>query len=118
MRETYSLFIGRYQPLHKGHIELIRTVIREGKRVCIALRDTPKSKENPFSIKQREKMFKQEFCWELIKGQMKIIKIPDIAEVCHGRKVGWRIREIRLSDELEKISGTKIRNGYIHNRQR
>ena len=31
----YSLFIGRYQPFHKGHHKLIQTVLDEGKNVCI-----------------------------------------------------------------------------------
>ncbi len=35
-----SLFIGRYQPFHAGHMALIETVLREGKEVCIAIRDT------------------------------------------------------------------------------
>ena len=40
MAKKYSLFIGRYQPLHAGHINLIRVVLNEGKNVLVALRDT------------------------------------------------------------------------------
>ena len=35
--------------------------------------------------------------------------MPDILEVCYGRKVGCGIREIRLDGNTESISGTKIR---------
>ena len=42
--------------------------------------------------------------------RVKIIIIPDVDEVCYGRKVGWGIRQIRLSKEIENISATKIRN--------
>lgn len=38
-------------------------------------------------------------------------KIPDVIEICYGRKPGWGIREIRLSEELEEISATSIRKG-------
>ncbi len=100
----YSLFIGRYQPLHEGHIALIRKVLDEGKNVCVALRDTPIDKDNPYSIDERKIMFYKEF--EL---GVKVIAIPDIEEVVYGRKVGWGIREIRLDEKTESISATAIR---------
>jgi len=100
----YSLFIGRFQPLHEGHIKLIRSVLNEGKNVCVALRDTDIDENNPYNTKQRTKMFESEFG-----DKVKIIVIPDILEVCYGRKVGWGIREITLDKETEAISATKIR---------
>jgi len=101
----YSLFIGRYQPLHDGHVKLIRTVINEGKNVCVALRDTPISESDPYTVEQRMQMFKEKL------PEVKVIAIPDIEEVCYGRAVGWGIREIRLDSETEKISATSIRSG-------
>ena len=114
MTKNYSLFIGRYQPLHKGHIELIRVVLKEGKNVCVALRNTLTSNENPYSIRARKKMFRKHFRNELAEEQMKIITIPDIEEVCYGRKVGWRIRKIELPEQIESISATKIRDNLNH----
>ena len=35
----WSLFIGRWQPLHLGHKELFRQVINEGGKVCVAIRE-------------------------------------------------------------------------------
>jgi len=103
----YSLFIGRYQPFHKGHKALIEKVLNEGKNVCIAIRDTKISSDNPYTYRARRKMIQKALgSWG---SQVKIIRIPDIIEVCYGRKVGWGIREIRLPEELEKISATKIR---------
>ncbi len=107
----YSLFIGRFQPLHDGHIKLIQSVLDEGKSVCVALRETPISKENPFSTIERKEMFWREFkeFLEPHPPRFKIISIPDIEEVFYGRDVGWGIREIRLDSETEEISATKIR---------
>jgi len=99
----YSLFIGRWQPFHEGHQKLIQKVLDEGKNVCVAIRDTEVSEENPFTVEERTKMISSVF------PQVKIIVIPDIEEVVHGRKVGWGIREIHLDDKTEKVSGTKIR---------
>ena len=108
-KRIYSLFIGRWQciPPHKGHITLIESVLREGKNALIAIRDTDRDEKNPFSIEQRRKALKKAF--KKWKSRVKIIKIPDITEVCYGRKVGWGIREIKLSKDLESISGTKMR---------
>jgi len=109
LKESYSLFIGRFQPLHKGHIKLIQTVLDEGKNVCIAIKDTELDENNPYNVLQRQAMFEEYFWEELSHGTMTIIIIPDIAEVCYGRKVGWGVREIRLDEETEKISATEIR---------
>jgi adenylylsulfate kinase len=100
---AYSLFIGRWQPLHEGHKKLIQSVLDEGKNVCIAIRDTPITPDNPYSVSER---------WEMIEAafpEARIIVIPDISEVCFGRKVGYGIREIHLDETTEAISGTEIR---------
>lgn len=102
----HSLFIGRYQPLHKGHIKLIRKVLDdEGKPVVIALRDTPVDEKNPFTVDERKKMLKKEFG-----AKVTVIVVPDIEEVCYGRKVGYSVRKIRLDKQTEELSATKIRN--------
>ena len=100
----YSLFIGRWQPFHKGHQTLIQKVLDEGKNVCVAIRDTEVSNKNPYSAQEREEMIQKVF------PQVKIITIPDIEEIIHGRDVGWGIRELRLDQDIEAISGTKIRD--------
>jgi len=107
--KVWSLFLGRYMPLHKGHIELIRTALREDKNACVALRDTVLTEKNPFTIKERVKMFEKEFEEEIKEGRLVIVTVPDITEVCYGRGVGWRVRQIHLHKEIENISATKIR---------
>ena len=111
--KKYSYFIGRYQPLHEGHIKLIKTVLDEGKNVCVALRATPIQETDPYSIEERRKMFYKAFQKEINNGTLRVIPIPDIEEIVYGRKVGWGVREIRLDESIESISATKIRNGGI-----
>ena len=43
------------------------------------------------------------------KGRFKIILVPNITNICYGRGVGYKIEEIVLSEEIQKISATKIR---------
>jgi len=106
---NFSLFIGRYSPLHQGHIKLIRTVLDEGGKVCIGLRDTPKDDKNPYTIAERMGMFLSEFREEIQDERMIIVILPDIKEIVFGRKVGWGIRQIKLDEITENISATKIR---------
>jgi len=113
-----SMFIGRYQPFHEGHFTLINEVLKEeGGKVLIALRDTPIRNTDPYSIEERIEVIKVYFPdavfypyengWK--SADVVIVGIPDIGEVCYGRKVGWGMREIKLDEKTEAISATKIR---------
>ena len=42
-------------------------------------------------------------------GQFKIMMVPNITNICYGRGVGYKIEEIVLDEETQKISATKIR---------
>lgn len=102
-----SLFIGRWQPFHDGHKKLIDVVLKEGGKVVIAVRDTPISAGNPYSVEDRVAYIKSQYKKN---KDVEVISIPDIKEVCYGRDVGWGIRRIRLDKQIEEISATKIRN--------
>ena len=102
-----SLFVGRWQPFHGGHKKLIETVLKKGKSVIIAIRDTEVNQSNPYTVYER---------WGMIQRALykygdlvKIVVIPDIDEICYGRDVGYVIRRIELEPKIEKISGTAIR---------
>lgn len=102
-----SLFVGRWQPFHKGHKALIETVLKTGKPVVIAIRDTEIRHTNPYTVDERRVVIQRALkkYGELVK----IIVIPDIDEICYGRDVGYAMRKIDLDKNLESISGTKIR---------
>jgi len=51
----YSLFIGRWQPWHNGHKWLIDQRLKEGKNVCIGIRDVEADEKNPFSPQVRQR---------------------------------------------------------------
>lgn len=110
---VYSLFVGRWQPFHKGHKALIKTALDRGKHVCIAIRDTKMSASDPHTVKERKKMILKAFPND--RDRIKIIVIPDIDEILYGRSVGYKVEKVTLSPELHNISATKIRNGEIEN---
>ena len=105
----WSLFIGRWQPLHNGHKELFRQVINEGGKVCVAIRDGEVNEKNPFSPLQVMTNIFNEMQDEVEAGTLKVIIIPDICSVEFGRGVGYDIIEHSPPPEVAEISATKIR---------
>src|SRR5206468_12865081 len=72
-----ALFIGRYQPFHKGHQALIEEGLRRVGQVCIAVRETHGTDEkNPFdfhTVKQRI-----EVAMAAYRERVTIIRMPNI----------------------------------------
>jgi nicotinamide mononucleotide adenylyltransferase len=88
-----AIFIGRYQPYHWGHIELINQKLNSGIPALILVRDIQPDEKNPQS-----------------KGDdVEVMIIPDIESVNFGRGVGYEINEYTPPDNIGFISATKIR---------
>ena len=105
----WSLFIGRWQPLHEGHKQLFRQVIDEGGKVCIAIREVEIDDKNPFTSHDIMLNIANEMSSEIQAGKLKVITIPDICSVEFGRGVGYDIIEHIPPQEIAEISATKIR---------
>ena len=105
----WSLFIGRWQPLHKGHKELFRQVINEGGKVCVAIRNGEVNEKNPFQVSEVMSMIAEEMKPEIEAGKLMVMQIPDICSVEFGRGVGYDIIEHIPPPEVAEISATKIR---------
>jgi cytidyltransferase-like protein len=105
--KKYAIFIGRYQPYHFGHIELINQKLKEGLSALIMIRDIEPDEKNPFTTEQTVKMIEK---YHKSKGDdVKVIIIPDIESVNYGRGVGYEINEFIPPDNIGFISATKIR---------
>jgi len=105
----YSLFVGRWQPLHSAHKELFNQVIEQGGRVCIAIREGEVNEKNPFTPREVMMNICKEMEKEVNSGKVKVITIPDIDSVCFGRGVGYDVIEFIPPAEIAEISATKIR---------
>lgn len=101
--QKYSLFIGRWQPLHQGHLALFDKMRQEGRQILIGIRNTGIDEQNPYSVQDRIEMIKKQV------PDAEVVVLPDIEAVCYGRKVGYEIKEIKLGEDLEQISATEIR---------
>lgn len=108
--KKYVLFIGRWQPFHNGHKYLIDEALVRGENVCIAIRDTEISKENPYTAEQRIEMVKRVYG-----ERVEIIVIPDIKSIHIGRNVGYDVNFIEPPADIRKISTTNVGAGKDDN---
>jgi cytidyltransferase-like protein len=105
----YSMFIGRWQPWHKGHRWLIDQRLNEGKNVLICVREVSKDDKNPYDPIEVKKNVENALKELIDSKKVKVIIIPDIESVNYGRGVGYDIIEHVPPKNISEISATKIR---------
>ena len=109
-RKKTAIYIGRFQPIHDGHFEIIKKAIKKNGQIAILVMDSHMiNKKNPFTFSQVKNKIKKKLI--NLKGKYEIIKIPVVSEFIYGRKVGYKINKYRIGKNLERISATKIRKG-------
>ena len=113
----YAMFVGRWQPLHKGHQSLFKQAMDEGKNVLICIRDVNPDEKNPFSATEVKFIIEQHYFSEVSLGKVKVMIIPDICSIEFGRGVGYDIIERVPPQEIGEISATKIREEMKQNGQ-
>lgn len=107
--KQYSMFVGRWQPLHKGHQWLFQQQLDEGKNVLICIRDVKPDEKNPYTAEEVKKNIEEHYGELITNETVKVIIIPDIESICYGRGVGYDIIEFVPPQEIHDISATKIR---------
>ena len=73
-----GLVLGRFQPFHLGHLELIKSIVNEQIEplICIGSAQYSHSEENPFTVDERKKMI--EGVMKDLNCKYSIFGIPDI----------------------------------------
>jgi len=107
-KKPTAQMLGRWQPFHEGHYMLFEETIKKTGQVCIQVRDIQGVDDNPFNFddiksKINEKLERK------YKYRFKVILVPNVTNICYGRGVGYKIEEIVLPENIQKISATKIR---------
>lgn len=111
IEQKATLFIGRFSPFHKGHKYIFDSVLNNGGKIVVAIRNTTMSENNPYTAIQRKKMIETAYAGN---PNITVTIIPDIARVCVGRDVGYEI--MAVPENVRLISATKIRkNGAYEN---
>ena len=107
-KKPTAQMLGRWQPFHDGHYVLFCEIIKKTSQVCIQVRDVHGVKDNPFDFE----FIKSKIVEALepkFKNRFKVVLVPNITNIYYGRGVGYKIEEIILSEEIQKVSATKIR---------
>ena len=105
----YSMFIGRWQPWHKGHRWLIDQRLKEGKKVWIAIRNVEPNENQPWTAHEILMNLQEELDDLIQEGRIFISIIPDIESVNYGRGVGYEVIEHVPPSDIKEVSATNIR---------
>ena len=107
-RKPTAQMLGRWQPWHDGHQTLFKEILKKTGQVNIMVRDVQGVDDNPFDFETVKNNIEKAL--EQYTGQFIITLVPNITNICYGRGVGYKIEEIVLDEETQKISATEIRN--------
>jgi len=137
-----ALFVGRFQPFHNGHLQILKTVYKDFDEIIIGIGSSQYSNtlDNPFTAEERKEMIEKTLNAEGIKNY-KVYFIPDIHNypkwVSHVESIvpkfdvvisnnlltsklfsekGYIVRNTLLF-EREKYSGKEIRRRMLEGRE-
>jgi len=113
MSKKYAMYVGRWQNWHKGHEWLINQQLQKGKNVWVAIRNVETDENNPKTAQQVMMDLAEESFFKENSHRINISIIPDIESINYGRGVGYDVIYHEPPEDVAKISGTSIRNGYI-----
>lgn len=123
--ETDALVIGRFQPLHYGHLKIIEKAVDECDRVTIGIGSAQYSCtiDNPFTAEERRQMIDNTLSAEGLDGVAIVfvndtnsnsIWVKEVESACHTFNVVYSNNDLtrRLFDE----AGYVTRNSPIYRR--
>ncbi len=121
-----GLWIGRFQPFHKGHIYVINEIQKEVDEVVICIGSAQKSHSltNPFTSGERVMMIKKGLYENGIKKNYYIIPIPDVENnslwVSHVKSLAPPFSKVYSGNTLVKRlfeeTGSKAATPPMYNR--
>ena len=113
MSKKYAMYVGRWQNFHKGHEWLLNQQLEKGKDIWVAIRNVPIDENNPKSAQQVMMDLVDTQFFKDNSHKIHISIIPDIESINYGREVGYDVIYHEPPENISKISGNSIRNGYI-----
>lgn len=138
MTDSRALFVGRFQPFHKGHLHLVRQILEDHPRIVLGIGSAQYSHDlrNPFTAAERYEMIRRTLEGAGLEG-WEVVPIPDTGVhavwVTHVQNLvppfdvvythepltrrlfeegGVPVREKPLLDR-DRLSGTEIRRRML-----
>ena len=99
---TTALYIGRFQPLHKGHFEYMKKMLKEAEILKIVIGSSQEigTARNPFSVDERKEMLK--LCFNDEKIAPERIRIFS-AEDCPESNELWLRNVLKLAGSSDIV---------------
>jgi nicotinamide-nucleotide adenylyltransferase len=97
-----ALVVGRFQPLHNGHVQLIRRALEECVNVTVAIGSSTArpSLRNPFTLDERRRMLEAVFA-----NQVQIVALPDIHDPAR-----WAAHVLSITGPVDRLYGNDADN--------
>jgi len=98
---TLAIMVGRFQPVHKGHIEVVRQILQEVDELIIGVGSSQEGYtfENPFTADERVLMIEKALKEARVdRSRIHIVQIPDV----HDDK-RWAPHVVSLSPEFSVV---------------
>ncbi|MCX4162304.1 MULTISPECIES: bifunctional nicotinamide-nucleotide adenylyltransferase/Nudix hydroxylase [Paraburkholderia] len=100
------VFIGRFQPLHRGHVEVLRRALSLATRVCVLIgsTDRPRTIKDPFSFDERRQMITS----VLTDSERECVIISPVQDSTYNDSDWVRWVQDAVATELGDASSAKI----------
>jgi nicotinamide-nucleotide adenylyltransferase len=97
-KKPVALFIGRFQPFHRGHLSALRWIAARSSKVVVAIGSAEKSNEpdNPFSEKERGMMIRAQLRSAGLSRKCALAAVTDIND--NGKWVAHVDRSVPAYD--------------------
>ncbi len=97
-----ALVVGRFQPLHKGHVALVTRALEDCQSVVVGIGSaTAKpSLRNPFSAAERREMVAACFPADVASGRLAILDVPDI-----HNPPRWAAHVLAITGPVDRVFG-------------
>ena len=79
-KKPIALFIGRFQPFHRGHLSALRWIAARSSRVIVAVGSAQKSfePENPFTAQERKRMILEQLGAAGLARRCSLVSVTDV----------------------------------------
>lgn len=97
-----ALVVGRFQPVHKGHVALVQRALEDCQEVIVGIGSSAAktSLRNPFSADERRQMLGACFPADLAAGRLRILDVPDI-----HNPPKWVAHVLTITGPVDRVFG-------------